>query len=195
MRRSKVQFSLGTREWCFLMLHPVRLRPGWIRSPGGSLVQQLDCSLLPPPPSYCILHCFPQSGPDPCCCCYPPPPQLPNGKSPPCSPHHNQTECISFKKALLRLPHIIIELHFASSFIAQKQQIHPGAKTAPPDKSGRALQLPEAGQDMAASKDVPDIGEISSEWLLKDRPTQTGQQIPNPTTAVGLPRTCGLAVP
>ena len=75
-------------------------------------------------------------------------------------------------------------LHFASQIIVQKQQMYLGAKRTPPGKSGRALQLPEPVPDVAASQYVQGN---SSKQLLKDHPTQADQQIPNQTTAVGLP--------
>ena len=80
---------------------------------------------------------------------------------------------------------IIIKLHFASQVIVQKQQMYLGAKRTPPGKSGRALQLPRACAGCGCFTTCTGHGGNSSKRLLKDRPTQADQQIPNQTTAVG----------
>jgi hypothetical protein len=61
-----------------------------------------------------------------------------------------------------------------------------GAKTAPPGKPGRALQLPRACAGCGCFTTCTGLGGNSSKRLLKDRRKQADQQIPNQTTAVGL---------
>jgi hypothetical protein len=78
-------------------------------------------------------------------------------------------------------------IHFASQVIVQKQQMYLGAKRTPPGKSGRALQLPRACIRCGCFTTCTGHGGNSSKRLLKDRPTQADQQIPNQTTAMGLP--------
>jgi hypothetical protein len=80
-----------------------------------------------------------------------------------------------------------IKLHFASQVIVQKQQMYLGAKRTPPGKSVRALQPPRARARCGCFTTCTGHGGNSSKRLLKDRPTQADQQIPNQTTAVGRP--------
>jgi hypothetical protein len=69
----------------------------------------------------------------------------------------------------------IIKLHFASQVIVQKQQMYLGAKTAPPGKSGRAVQLPRVCAGCGCfttctGTTCTGLGGNSSRRLLKDRP-------------------------
>jgi hypothetical protein len=69
------------------LIHPVCLCHRQIRSPGGSLGFKLHVLFAPPPPSQCILHCFPAEQPRPQLL---PPHELPfEGKSAPCPPSSN----------------------------------------------------------------------------------------------------------
>jgi hypothetical protein len=72
----------------------------------------------------------------------------------------------------------LIKLHFASQVIVQKQHMYLGAKTTPPGKSGRALQLPKACDGCGCFTTCTGHEGNSSKRLLKNRPTQAGQHIP-----------------
>jgi hypothetical protein len=79
----------------------------------------------------------------------------------------------------------IIKLHFANQVIVQQQQIYLGAKTAPPDKSGRALQLPRDYAGCGGFTTCTGHGGNSSKRLLKAAPHKLASRFQTITTAVG----------
>jgi hypothetical protein len=95
-----------------------------------------------------------------------------------------------------RWPHAAAHSHHATTpsslhtlpagSLSKKQQINPGTQKAHQAICEGFAANPEP--DVAASQHEQDVGN-SSARLLKHRPTQADQQIPNQTTAVGLPTT------